>query len=84
MADHHAYICQLSSTDLPGTPTRWRFDLTFLENDDFCKQFEKEILEFITINKQSMLKDVRYLWDAIKGLIRINAQTLTSQIKKTV
>lgn len=82
MTDHHAYICQVSLTDRPRTPIRWRFNLTFLENEDFCKQFEKEIVEFITINKQSTLKDVRYLWDAIKGFIRINAQTFTSQMKK--
>ncbi len=82
MSDPHAYICQLSSTDPSRTSTRWRFNLTLLENEDFCKQFEKEIVEFIMINKQSVLKDDRYLWDAIKGFIRINAQTFTSQMKK--
>ena len=81
LTDHHAYVCQVLFSNLPKRATRWRFNLTLLQNQDFCEQFEMELAEFLNINSHSV-DDVRFLWDAIKGFIRNNASSYSSELNK--
>lgn len=69
LTDHQGYACQLMISNLSKKATRWRFDLTLLQNQDFCEQFELEPAEFLEMNHHSV-DDARYLWDSIKGFIR--------------
>lgn len=81
LTDHHAYVCQLIIPNLFKRATRWRFDLTLLQNQDFCEQFELELAEFLEMNCHSV-DDARYLWDSIKGFIRNYASSYSSRLNK--
>lgn len=81
LTDHHAYKCKLVFSSSPRRATRWRFNLTLLQNENFCEQFELEILEFLKINRQSV-NDAQFLWDAVKGFIRNNAISFASKLNK--
>ncbi len=81
LTDHHAYICQLMISSLSKRATRWRFDLTLLQNQDFCEQFELELTEFLEINRHSV-DDARHFWDSIKGFIRNYDSSYSSRLNK--
>ena len=68
LSDHHPNKCDLAFVNYPKRALRWKFNLTLLQDANFCEHL-KELNGFISINKNSV-SDVRYLWDAIKGSIR--------------
>ncbi|KAJ0011600.1 hypothetical protein NQD34_012575 [Periophthalmus magnuspinnatus] len=82
LSDHKALIACASLTSCPPRALRWRFNTTFLHNDNFKEQFVSELKEFVSFNKGSV-DDPRILWDAVKGFIRNNATRYASYVKRS-
>lgn len=59
LSDHHANKCELVFENNPKRASRWKFNLTLLQDTKFCKHLKSELNAFISINKNSVL-DVRY------------------------
>lgn len=65
ISDHNAIVTSFNLDLLQGTPSRWRFNTTLLQNEKYPSQVKTRLLEFININKDSVL-DNAIVWLAIK------------------
>ena len=82
MSDHHAMVCELAFPGLPARASRWRYNLTLLQNSVYCNEFKADLHEFILFNKNS-ITDIRLVWNSIKGYIRSRATSSSSYLNKT-
>lgn len=82
LSDHDSNVINLKLINQPPRAPRWRFNPTLLRDENFCKSFKTELLEFISIN-QGTVADPRILWDAVKGFIRNFSISFASHLKKS-
>lgn len=82
MSDHHANLCRFVFPNVSIRASRWRFNLTLLQNKEYSDQFKAGFFEFMLINKNSV-KDIRFLWSAVKGYIRNKSIAFSSDLNKT-
>uniref|UniRef100_A0A8C6SN61 exodeoxyribonuclease III n=1 Tax=Neogobius melanostomus TaxID=47308 RepID=A0A8C6SN61_9GOBI len=65
LSDHRAVSCSLEVKTRQTRASRWRFNTTLLQKDDFKNELKQELDFFININKPSV-EDPRILWEAVK------------------
>ena len=82
MSDHHAMVCEFVFPGLPPRASRWRYNLTLLQNSVYCSEFRQDLVEFISINRNS-ITDARLVWNSIKGHIQSRATSSSSYSNKT-
>lgn len=82
LSDHHANLCTVRLSNLPARAARWKFNITLLNNKVYCDQFRYAFKDFMLFNKNSV-RDIRFLWDAIKGFVRNNTISFASAQNKS-
>ena len=82
ISDHKAVYSTVSLNNRPARAAKWRLNTTLLKDEQFQKQFQEKLSDFLQINKNSVA-DPRIIWDATKGFIRNNAISYSSYLKKT-
>lgn len=73
---------KISFASAPIKASRWRFNVTLLQNKDFCAMLKEKLRWFIEVNTGSV-NDPRFLWDAIKGCIRDSSISFASHLNKS-
>ena len=81
-SDHKAVICRANLSVSRDRAPRWRFNTSLLRNESFLVQLESGLAEFISFNLHSV-EDTRILWDSVKGYIRSNCISFSSNLNKT-
>ena len=82
ISDHSSVFGKFCLVGSTQTPKRWRFNITLLQNADFCTKFLSELDDFLSFNEGSV-DDPRILWDAIKGFIVSFSTSFSSHLKKS-
>lgn len=80
-SDHKGVWCYATLGSLSKRATRWRFNITLLENNEYKAQFQSQLEDFLEFNIGSV-DDPRILWQATKGFIRGNATLFCSNLRK--
>lgn len=78
---HKIIHCSANLYYKPKKVLRWRFNVSLLQDEDYKKQFESQLKEFLEFNEGSV-SDPRILWEAVKGFIRSNATLYASTRNK--
>ncbi len=81
-SDHNAVLSQINIPLESPRASRWRFNTTLLQNDQFIAHMNTQLTEFIGFNKGS-LNDPRVLWESIKSCIRSVSISFASKLNKT-
>lgn len=81
LSDRKGVLCFSAFSSSPSHATRWCFNTTLLENQDFRSQFIDKLGEFLEFNLGSV-SDHRILWDSVKGFIRSNATLFAPNQRK--
>ena len=81
LSDHKAVICKCKLTNQKIHASKWRFNITLLQDAVFLLELKKALEEFISINKGSG-KDPQVLWDIVKGSIKDFCSAYASKLQK--
>lgn len=81
LSDHSIVSAHFTLMNTPPRASRWRFNTSLLQNEEFCTFLRTNLKTFIEINSGSV-DDPRFLWDAIKGSIRNSAISFSSYLKE--
>lgn len=82
LSDHSMVSAHVTLRHTPPRASRWRFNTSLLQNEEFCTFLSNSLNTFIEINTGSV-EDPRFLWDAIKGSIRDSTISFSSYLKKS-
>ena len=74
-SDHKPICCSVTVRLSFSKAPRWRFNSSLLQDEKFNAQFERNFREFLEFNVGSVSNPRRF-WEAVKGFIRSNTNTL--------
>ena len=85
LSDHSVVKANISLKNIQTKATRWRFNTSLLNNDDFCMFFRRELHMFLSENAGSDENPVDpcILFNAVKGCIRNVSILFSSQLNKS-
>lgn len=81
LSDHNPIILSYDLFPIRNKPTRWRFNTTLLQNEEYIAQLKLKLEEFININVNSVSNPM-FVWAAVKGFLRDNAISFCTHLKK--
>lgn len=82
LSDHNPILATFNFDSIKRKSSRWRFNATLLQNEEYLAQLEPKLVEFIDINKDSV-SDPMLVWASIKGFLRNNAISFSSQLQRS-
>ncbi|KAL2081000.1 hypothetical protein ACEWY4_022853 [Coilia grayii] len=80
ISDHAPVICTLTPIVNHPKAQRWRFNTTLLSNKKFISEMEKQLEEFIIMNKESAY-NAQSMWEATKCFMRGVCIGFSSKLK---